>query len=70
VIQQYLNIGVIDELEIPWRQSCSAVGGVSSRSVSQFRIDNVLDSPPLHTCAMCVSRNGLTTGLRTCCFSP
>lgn len=66
VIQQYLNMGVIDELEIAWRQSCSAVEGVSSRTyTSQCRNSELtvcLMVQLLHTCAMCVSRNGLTTG--------
>ena len=49
VIQQYLNMGVIDELEIALApvlfRSGRRLFENLPESVSQFRIDNVLDSP-------------------------
>jgi len=49
VIQQYLNMGVIDELEIALAPVLFSSGRRLfenlHESVSQFRIDNVLDSP-------------------------
>ena len=49
VIQQYLNMGVIDELEIALAPILFSGGRRLfenlHKSVSQFRIDNVLDSP-------------------------
>jgi dihydrofolate reductase len=49
VIQQYLNMGVIDELEIALAPVLFSSGRRLfenlDESVSQFRIDNVLDSP-------------------------
>src|SRR5712691_11910352 len=66
VIQQYLNMGVVDELEIAWRPCCSAVGGVSSRTCASpgrsFALTGLLIVQLLRTCAMCVSESGLTTG--------
>jgi len=49
VIQQYLNMGVIDELEIALAPVLFSSGRrlfeSLDESVSQFRIDRVLDSP-------------------------
>jgi dihydrofolate reductase len=49
VVQQYLNMGVVDELEIALAPILFSSGRRLfenlDESVSQFRIDNVLDSP-------------------------
>ena len=61
VIQQYLNLGVIDELEIALAPVLFGGGRRLFENLRepgpQFRIDKVLDGPPLRTCATCVSRS-------------
>jgi hypothetical protein len=60
VIQQYLNLGVVEELEIALAPVLSAVGGVSSRTsaspVRSFVLTGLLMVQLPRTCAMCVSQ--------------
>ena len=67
VIQQYLNLGVIDELEIALAPVLFGGGRRLFENlrepVPQFRIDKgSLIVQLLHTCVMCVSKDGLTIG--------
>jgi len=59
VIQQYLAIGVVDELEIALHPYCFGGGRRLFENLRepapQFRVDKVLDSPYGHTLALCAS---------------
>jgi len=65
VIQQYLNMGAVDELEIALTSVRFGGGGVSSRTCASpgcsFALIGLLIVQLLRTCAMCVSESGLTT---------
>jgi hypothetical protein len=66
VIQQYLNLGVVDELEIALAPVSFGGGRRLFENLRepgpQFRIEGSSIAQPPRTCAVCVREGGLTTG--------